>query len=64
MANEGKETNGTSAETAKQDSQPFQVQVVGQYVKDLSFENPNIAKLLKEPGDNPNIKITVNVSSN
>jgi len=63
MANEGKETNGKSAETAKQDAQSFQVQVVGQYVKDLSFENPNIAKLLKEPGDNPNIKITVNVSS-
>ncbi len=64
MASEGKETNGTSAETAKKDAQPFQVQVVGQYIKDLSFENPNIAKLLKEPGDNPNIKITVNVSSN
>lgn len=63
MAKEGKETNGTSAKSAKQDAQPFQVQVVGQYVKDLSFENPNIAKLLKEPGDNPNIKITVNVSS-
>ena len=64
MATDGKETNGKSAEKAQQDAQPFQVQVVGQYVKDLSFENPNIAKLLKEPGDNPNIKITVNVSSN
>ena len=64
MANDGKETNGKSAEKAKEDVQPAQVQVVGQYVKDLSFENPNITKLLTEPGDNPNIKITVNVSSN
>ncbi|MCK5495765.1 MAG: protein-export chaperone SecB [Hyphomicrobiaceae bacterium] len=64
MANDGKETNGTSAKQTKEDAQPAQVQVVGQYIKDLSFENPNITKLLSEPGDNPNIKITVNVSSN
>ena len=64
MVNDGKETNGKSDDQTKQGAQPIQVQVVGQYIKDLSFENPNIAKLLSEPGDNPNIKITVNVSSN
>lgn len=64
MATDGKETNGKLAKQTKEDAQPAQVQVVGQYIKDLSFENPNITKLLSEPGDNPNIKITVNVSSN
>ena len=64
MANDGKEANGKSAEQTKQDAEPVHVQAVGQYIKDLSFENPKIAKLLSEPGDNPNIKITVNVRSN
>jgi preprotein translocase subunit SecB len=32
-------------------------------VKDLSFENPNIGKLLKEPGDNPNLQLAINVTA-
>ena len=42
---------------------PAQVQVVAQYIKDMSFENPNIHKLLKEPGDTPNLQLTINVSA-
>jgi preprotein translocase subunit SecB len=42
---------------------PVQVNVVGQYVKDLSFENPNVGKLLKEPGDNPNLQLSINVNA-
>ncbi|MFM9941970.1 MAG: protein-export chaperone SecB [Hyphomicrobiaceae bacterium] len=39
----------------------MQVRVLGQYIKDLSFENPNITKLLSGPPDNPNLKLEVNV---
>jgi preprotein translocase subunit SecB len=38
-------------------------QVVGQFIRDLSFENPNIARLLDGPGDNPNLKLEVNVNA-
>lgn len=41
---------------------PVQVKVVGQYIKDLSFENPNITKLLKSPGDQPNVELSINVN--
>lgn len=37
--------------------------VLTQYIKDLSFENPNIGKLLQGPGDNPNLQINVEVKS-
>src|SRR5262245_56978869 len=40
-----------------------QVRVVAQYIKDLSFENPNIERLLSGPGDNPNLKVEVNVNA-
>jgi len=41
----------------------MQVRVVGQYIKDLSFENPNITKLLAGPPDNPNLKLEINVAA-
>ncbi len=37
--------------------------VVAQYIKDLSFENPNIIKLLQGQADNPNVQINVGVST-
>jgi preprotein translocase subunit SecB len=40
-----------------------QVRVVGQYIKDLSFENPNIRKLLDAPGDKPSLRVEVNVNA-
>ena len=42
---------------------PMQAQVVGQFIKDLSFENPNVSRLLDGPGDNPNLKLEVNVNA-
>lgn len=42
---------------------PIQAKVLSQYIKDLSFENPNIRKLLTGPSQPPNIKIEVNVQS-
>lgn len=41
----------------------IQAQVIGQYIKDLSFENPNVGKLLGPQGENPNIQIAVNVDA-
>ena len=40
-----------------------QVRVLGQYIKDLSFENPNVRKLIANPGDQPNLKVEVNVGA-
>ncbi len=59
----GNGTNGQPGEVEKQSPPPVQVKVVGQYVKDLSFENPNIEKLMKEPGDTPNLQLSINVNA-
>ena len=39
----------------------MQVRVLGQYVKDLSFESPNITKLLAGAPENPNLNLELNV---
>ena len=49
---------GNGAEAMPQ----VQARVVAQYIKDLSFENPNIERLLAGPGDNPNLNVEVNVT--
>ncbi|MEO1280394.1 MAG: protein-export chaperone SecB [Pseudomonadota bacterium] len=61
-------TNGNGTTPAQEAGageaqQQVQAQVVAQYIKDLSFENPNIEKLLNGPGDNPNMKMEVNVNA-
>ncbi|MDX2265035.1 MAG: protein-export chaperone SecB [Hyphomicrobiales bacterium] len=43
-----------------QDNQP-QVNVLGQYIKDLSFENPNAPDVLRGQIKNPNLKLGFNV---
>ena len=45
------------------DTPAVQAQVVAQFIKDLSFENPNVEKLLSGPGENPNMKLEVNVNA-
>ena len=50
-------TNGQAGQ------QPAQVNIVAQFIRDLSFENPNIGRLLDGPGDNPNLKLEVNVNA-
>jgi preprotein translocase subunit SecB len=57
--------NGKSGKEARAEAQQPQLQasVVGQYIKDLSFENPNINRLLQDPGDNPSLKLEVNVNA-
>ncbi len=38
-----------------------QINVLGQYIKDLSFENPSAPQSFRTPGKNPNIQINFNV---
>lgn len=42
---------------------PIQAKVLNQYVKDMSFENPNIRKLITGGGDQPTLKVEVNVNA-
>jgi preprotein translocase subunit SecB len=52
-------TNGGPAETTA----PPQLMVIGQYIKDLSFENPNAPQSL-QTATQPQIKVSVNVTAN
>lgn len=38
-----------------------QVNVLGQYIKDLSFESPDALRFLRGPGKNPNLQLNFNV---
>ena len=40
-----------------------QLNVLGQYIKDLSFENPGAPQALQAPPQNPQLQVTVNVSA-
>jgi preprotein translocase subunit SecB len=65
MADATNGSNGKSAEAATgATAQPTQVQVqlVGQYIKDLSFENPNVSKMVETQGDSPDLRVEVNVA--
>lgn len=42
---------------------PIQAKVLNQYVKDMSFENPNIRKLMLSGGEAPSLKVEVNVNA-
>jgi preprotein translocase subunit SecB len=55
-------TNGTG-NPATPAQTPVQVKILSQFLKDLSFENPNIRKLMASPGDAPNLKVEVNVNA-
>lgn len=66
MADKGKTSKPTpqDARDQQQDAQPpVQAQVVGQYIKDLSFENPNVDKLIDGPGEQPNLQLEINVAA-
>jgi preprotein translocase subunit SecB len=56
-------TQGNNGQPESNSIIPIQAKVLSQYVKDLSFENPNIRKLLTGPSEPPNIKVEVNVQS-
>jgi preprotein translocase subunit SecB len=56
------EKNGGAAATATEPG-PMQVQVLGQHIKDLSFENPSVGKLQIKEGENPAVQLEVNVDA-
>ncbi len=54
-------SNGQDKKTGPDDQRQAQFNMLTQYVKDLSFENPNAPLSLQSPGENPNIEVAVNV---
>jgi preprotein translocase subunit SecB len=54
---QGEPTNGGSAET------PQAINVLAQYIKDMSFENPNAPRSLGNQQGSPQITLTVNVNA-
>lgn len=57
-----KGTNGDGPAGGQQ-GQQAQLNVLAQYVKDLSFESPGAPQTLQGPGENPQLQIGVNVTS-
>jgi preprotein translocase subunit SecB len=55
--------NGGGSQTSSGEARQVQVRVLGQYIKDLSFENPNVSKMLENPGEAPNLRVEVNVNA-
>jgi len=53
-------TNGGAPEAAEK---PPQLNVLAQYVKDLSFENPNAPRSLQQQQTAPSINIQINVNA-
>jgi preprotein translocase subunit SecB len=54
-------TNGTTDNTAEAAAR--QIVVHAQYIKDLSFENPNAPDILIDPPQQPDVQIGVNVGA-
>lgn len=55
-------TNGNG--TPPEDAPPPQLNVLAQYTKDLSFENPNAPGSLGQQQQQPSINIQINVAAN
>jgi preprotein translocase subunit SecB len=54
---------GTGKPPAGETTQ-VQVHVAGQYIKDLSFESPNVGKVMTSgPGDQPQLRVEVQVNA-
>jgi len=60
---ETKTGNGGGTNPPAAQGQQVQVRVMAQYIKDLSFESPNVQKLLEGPGESPNLQVEVNVNA-
>lgn len=54
---------GQNAAAGQQTPQGAQLNVLAQYIKDLSFESPNAPKSLHGPGNNPKLQVNVRVDS-
>jgi preprotein translocase subunit SecB len=63
MADENDPKTTDGGQSGEKKVRQIEAQVVGQFVKDLSFENPNVEKFLSAPSDAPNIKLEINVAA-
>jgi preprotein translocase subunit SecB len=54
------ENNGSGNTSANEKKQPG-INILGQYIKDLSFENPRAPASLRSSGENPNLQVNFNV---
>jgi preprotein translocase subunit SecB len=63
MADNNKSKSGATLAGDAQDASAMHVQVLGQFIKDLSFENPNIGRLTIKEGENPSITLEVDVDA-
>lgn len=63
MADKKTKNGPAAAVQPEAPTQQMQVQVVGQYIKDLSFENPNVEKLVDGIGEQPNLNVEVSVNA-
>lgn len=52
--------NGSPQQGLQEESR-LQIRMLGQYVKDLSFESPSIRKLMTSQAENPNLNLEMNV---
>jgi preprotein translocase subunit SecB len=60
---ESKKKNGGPSNPGDAAQQP-QVSIVGQYIRDLSFEAPEAHRFLSGPGNNPNLNVNFQVQAN
>lgn len=61
MADKNGSNGGANAAPGDSAAQPPQINVLGQYIKDLSFESPNASRFTRGPGKNPNLQLNFNV---
>ncbi|MEM9026907.1 MAG: protein-export chaperone SecB [Pseudomonadota bacterium] len=59
----GNATSPESAEGATPEDSGFRAQVMTQYIKDLSFENPQVKRILEGPPEDTKLTIEVNVNA-
>jgi preprotein translocase subunit SecB len=57
----GKNGGGGIPQEGADNANHPQVNVIGQYIKDLSFECPDATRFFRGPGKNPNLQINFNV---
>ena len=55
--------NGNTPESSDNSNTDRRILVHAQYIKDLSFENPNAPRILMEGTTQPDVEITVNVGA-